>query len=232
MPGTPQVSPFIVGPHVKEIRPLDPWQETRSGHDDVYEELGDTSTLKAEPIKVILIDHVPGIGLKGDVVDVDRSQAFNSLVPAQKAVYASEINLRLYRDLIESQSTGGPSSALSALTVTRMQNKVFLVQMSGEGQWELSAWHVRSNLRKQGLIVPLEAIEMPPQTISGPNLNHEAKDFFVTITINRNSFERVPVQCMLHHLGQELDEEWDKPSSQRTCILPDQQALLQKSYQK
>lgn len=220
------MSPYIVGPYVKEIRPMDPWQETRSGHDDVYEQLGNTLNVKRGPVKVILTDHVPGIGLKGDVVDVKRWNAFNNLIPSQKAVYASEANLRLYRELIESKSTGGPSSALSALTAEQLKRKIFLIDMSDQGKWQLSAWHIRSNLRRQGLHVPLEAIELPDEAIDGPNLNHEAKDFFVTITINDNEFERVPVHCMLHHLDQELSNDWDSLQQPRTCLLPSQQTLL------
>ena len=226
-PGKPQVSPYIVGPYVKEICPLDPWQSPRSGEDNVYEQLGNTLNLKKGPIKVILIDHVPGIGLKGEVVEIKRLNAFVNLIPAQKAVYASDKNLILYKDLIESQSSGGPSSALSAVTANRLMTNIFLIKMSGEKEWTLEAWHIRAHLRRQCLIVPLNAIELPTEPIQGPNLNNEAKDFFVTVTINNNPNERISVHCMLHHLGQELDEDWAVPDgSRRSCILSEQEALL------
>lgn len=220
------MSPYIVGPFVKELRPLEPWLEPRSGKDDVYEQLGHSGQAKKGPVRVILIDHVPGIGLRGDVVEVKRMNAFLNLVPAQKAVYASEKNLRLYRELIESQATGGPSSALSALTADRLGRTRFLVRMSADADWTLERWHLRANLLQQGLVLPLDAIELPATPLRGPSLQHEGADFFAAVTINGNPVERIQVHCVLHHIGQELPEDWDRLHAQRVCILDEQRPLL------
>lgn len=57
------------------------------------------------------------------------------------------------------------------------------VVMNKEIPWTLEPWHIRTMFRKIGFIVPDEAITMPPQPISGPDMNLENKEFYVTVKV-------------------------------------------------
>lgn len=57
------------------------------------------------------------------------------------------------------------------------------VIMNRENPWTLKPWHIRVAFRKAGVIVPEEAIELPPKEIKGPDMNIQNKEFYVTITV-------------------------------------------------
>lgn len=222
--GTKWESEYIVGPYIKEIKPNDDWQLTRLGYDDLYKEV----VIKKDPefLEVILIDHVSGIGVKGDVLTVDEKLAFSNLIPTQKAVYATEENKRYYKKLIEEKQEGGPSSALSPITAEKLQQKIFLLTMSNTQEWTIEKKHIRLSLRRQNLMVNEDAIELPATKIHGPNVGYEGKDIIVYITINGNKYERIPIRLMLHHLNAELDSHWYNKRPRE--ILLDEQVELSK----
>lgn len=56
--------------------------------------------------------------------------------------------------------------------------------MNKEMPWTVEPWHVRASFRKAGVHVPDEAIQLPDKPITGPNLDLEAKQFFVTVTVS------------------------------------------------
>ena len=211
-----------MGPFIKEIKPEDPWQLTKVGTDDVFKEVA----IEKEPeqLDVILIDHVSGIGVKGDILKVDEKLAFSTLIPGQRAVYATEQNRKFYKKLIEEKQPGGPSSALSPITAEKLQDKIFLLTMSNTQNWVLERKHVRLSLRRQNVVVTEDAIELPDVEIAGPNVSFECKDIIVYITINNNEFERIPVRLMLHHLNVELDSDWHNKRP-RVALLEEQREL-------
>lgn len=215
-------SEYIVGPYIKEIKPEDPWQLNKLGMDDVYKEV----IIEKEPefLEIILIDHVSGVGVKGDIVQVDEKLAFSTLIPCQKAVYATEENKRFYRKLIEEKQPGGPSSALSPITAQKLQEKIFLLTMSNTQEWKIEKKHIRVSLRRQNVIVPDEAIELPEAEINGPNIGYEGKDIIVNITINQNKYEQIPVRFMVHHLNSELESDWYNKRP-RVALLKEQEEL-------
>lgn len=57
------------------------------------------------------------------------------------------------------------------------------VVMNKENPWTLKPWHVRASFRKSGCWIPEGAIELPEKPITGPNMDLEAKEFFVTVTV-------------------------------------------------
>ena len=194
----------------------------RLGTDDVFKEV----VIEKEPelLEIILIDHVSGIGVKGDIVKVEEKLAFSTLIPCQKAVYATEENKRFYRKLIEEKQPGGPSSALSPITAQKLQEKIFLLTMSNTQEWTIEKKHIRISLRRQNVIVPEDAIELPESEINGPNIGYEGKDIIVHITINRNSYEKIPVRFMVHHLNSELESDWHNKRP-RAILLKEQEEL-------
>lgn len=56
--------------------------------------------------------------------------------------------------------------------------------MNMEEPWTLKPWHIRVSFRKCGYIVPEYAITIPETPISGPNMDLEGKEFFVTVTVS------------------------------------------------
>lgn len=182
--------------------------------------------IEKEPefLDIILIDHVTGIGVKGDIVKIDEKLAFSTLIPGQKAVYATEQNMKFYKKLIEEKQPGGPSSALSPITAQKLQDKIFLLTMSNNQDWKIEKRHIRINLRKQNVIVPEDSIELPETEILGPNISYEGKDIIVYITINNNEHEKIPVRFMVHHLNSELDSDWQNKRP-RIALLDEQKEL-------
>ena len=164
----------------------------RLGTDDVFKEV----VIEKEPelLEIILIDHVSGIGVKGDIVKVEEKQP------------------------------GGPSSALSPITAQKLQEKIFLLTMSNTQEWTIEKKHIRISLRRQNVIVPEDAIELPESEINGPNIGYEGKDIIVHITINRNSYEKIPVRFMVHHLNSELESDWHNKRP-RAILLKEQEEL-------
>lgn len=75
-----------------------PPKTLRSRH-YVYELVKDTLTEKRIPLKLILISNVEGLGNKGEVVELKPAYGYNNLILTQKAVYASEENLKKYASL-------------------------------------------------------------------------------------------------------------------------------------
>lgn len=59
--------------------------------------------------------------------------------------------------------------------------------VSKENPWTLKPWHIRAAFRRSGIIVPEEAIEMPPKEIKGPDMSIEQKEFYVTVTVRCSS---------------------------------------------
>ncbi|KAG7202656.1 hypothetical protein KM043_009831 [Ampulex compressa] len=95
--------------------------------------------------------------------------------------------------------------------------------------WTLEKWHIRVAFRKIGVHVPEEAITMPTKTISGPNLDLQEKQFYVTVTIN--NVEEVKVKCRIHHWTDKPEEKlrmdeniWDLPINP---IFPEDRAILE-----
>ncbi len=216
------INPLIVGPFLKEkIK----YEEPREVADYIYDYVQNTSSRKYDTIKIILLKHVEELGVAGDIVDVNRPIARFQLISGGFADYASPYNLIKYKDLIESGAKGkvGPSSAFVFSTVRRLAKEVILVEMNDKEEWIIDRSHVRIALRKAGFVVPQNSIELPKTPISGPDIaGKQGKDFAVMITINGQ--EKVPVRCVVHHLGQPIKPNWFR--APRFVLLPEEQSEL------
>ena len=60
--------------------------------------------------------------------------------------------------------------------------------MNAEEPWTLEPWHVKSAFRKAHVHVPESAFTMPQEKISGPDMDLEGKEFYITVTVS----------CVLH----------------------------------
>lgn len=171
--------------------------------DFVYELVEDTNIKPQEPVKVILLAPVEGLGGQGDILEVTPHRARNKLILPGLAVYASEENLKKYEHLqTEALSVDAPSSPFVLKTCQQIPLRVINISMNMENPWVLEPWHVRVSLRKTGIIVPEDALTLPEQQIKGPNMELENKEFIVHIKLNKK--ESCSVRCRIHHVATNL----------------------------
>lgn len=65
-----------------------------------------------------------------------------------------------------------------------LKKMVVSVSMNKDEPWTIEPWHIRVSLRKMNVhVLSDNAIELPKQPISGPDLTLEGKSFVVYITV-------------------------------------------------
>ncbi|XP_066137483.1 large ribosomal subunit protein bL9m [Euwallacea fornicatus] len=170
----------------------------------IYDLVKDTNTEPPTHIDVILTSFVDGLGNIGEKVSVKPDYAYNHLLLPGLAVYATVENLEKYKHFSENLEKIQYSSP-NALIVTNILSRVCLsVVMNKEHPWTIKPWHIKVSFRKCCYIVPEDAITLPEKPITGPDMNLENKEFFVTVTVNKT--EKVNVRCKLHHWSTEIVE--------------------------
>lgn len=170
----------------------------------IYELVEDTNIKKKEPVKVILTTSIDGLGSKGQTVEVSRHKARNELLLPGLAVYASPENLKKYSNFVQELKEDQPSSEYSRQTARSLSLRVISVSMNMSNPWQIEPWHIRVAFRKAGIIVPEEALTLPSQPITGPDLSLENKEFLVRVKINNK--EEAPVRCRIHHYATDVRE--------------------------
>lgn len=194
-------SEYIVGDYVKDVNPPADLREDQNLYEVVSKNIR-----KRPDVSVILLDHVEGLGVAGDIVSVRPGKARWELILPKRAVYKSAFNLEYYKDLIGQKQKVGPSSAIVTYTQKEFENTVFNLCMSAETPWTVEKWHVRACLRRSGVVAPDDAIEMPEEPITGPDPKKNDKVFVVYITINGQ--ERSPVRILLTQTDFPLSSHW------------------------
>ncbi|XP_011860122.1 PREDICTED: 39S ribosomal protein L9, mitochondrial [Vollenhovia emeryi] len=215
-----RISPFL---HGKNCRP----KKLRARH-FIYDLVENTNVKRKEPLDLILTQYVTGLGNVGTRVSVHPSYAYPKLLLPRLADYATPENIEKYMKLATDQGDDTPfSSASVEKTMKYLSQKRISIVMSKDVPWTLEKWHVKANFRKAGIHLPEDAITMPEKPISGPNLDLEGKQFYVTLTINNR--EQVKVRCALHHWTPDksaqiyVEEFWKQPSEP---IFPEDKPIL------
>jgi large subunit ribosomal protein L9 len=60
--------------------------------------------------------------------------------------------------------------------------------MNAEEQWTLEPWHVRAAFRKAHVNVPEHTFSLPQEKITGPDMELEGKEFYITVTVSYVAF--------------------------------------------
>ena len=221
----PAINPYIVGAYLKDVNPQPEFPEVYNLYDHTNEI--DTDQEPKSDVKIILLENVEGIGGIGDVIDVSWEIARFKLIMSKKATYASEFNLKWYRDLIENKSSNilRPSSIESPFTKRGLMSRVFTLLMSDTKSWTIQPVHIETALRKEGVFIRnAESIILPETPIKGPDMDKQLKVLLATIVINNH--ERVPTRFVITHKNVKLREEywagWLDP------VLPEQKSELEK----
>ncbi|KAL6432494.1 hypothetical protein ACFW04_006820 [Cataglyphis niger] len=169
----------------------------------IYELVEDTNLRRKEPLDLILTQYVAGLGNAGTRISMHPNKAYPMLLLPKLADYATPENIEKYMKLAVDQQDKTPfSSASVERTIKYLSTKRISIIMSKDVPWTLEKWHIRASFRKVGIFVPEDTITMPQKQISGPNLDIEGKEFYITITINNR--EQVKVRCCVHHWATDI----------------------------
>lgn len=66
-----------------------------------------------------------------------------------------------------------------------LSEMVIYLHMNKDSPWVLEPWHVRVAFRKASVMVPEEAITLPPHTIAGPDPALQGKEFAVMVKVRK-----------------------------------------------
>ena len=197
----------------------------------VYDLVENTVNRKHKQVDLVLLDNVKHIGTKGQKVTVGPIKAYHSLLLPKLAVYATPENIKEY--IIDDEAKKDmniQSSEFVDKTLSELSQHYLSVQMSAYTPWTIEKWHLKASFRKEGIIVPEDAMTIPEKAISGPDLSIENKEFYVTVKIN--NCEEVKVRCKIHHWPSDVNDQadtqgdipfWDLPS---IAIFPEDQPIL------
>ncbi|XP_012235129.1 large ribosomal subunit protein bL9m [Linepithema humile] len=208
--------------HKKNCRP----KHLKTKH-YIYDLVEDTNTSKQEPLDLILTQYVAGLGSAGTRVTMRPKPAYSTLLLPKLADYATPENIEKYSKLVDQGDNMPFSSASVEGTIKYLSQKRISIVMSKDMPWTLEKWHIRTSFRKAAIYLSEDTITMPEKPISGPNLEIEGKEFFVTLTINNR--EQVKVRCCLHHWTPDkaaqicIDEFWKLPTEP---IFPENKPIL------
>lgn len=214
-----RLQPF---PHKKNCKP----KFLKARH-FIYELVEDTNVRKREPLNLILTQYVKGLGNAGTRITMSPTKAYSKLLLPKLADYASPENIEKYSKLATEVDETPFSSASVEQTMSYLSQKRISVVMSKDVPWTLEKWHIRTSFRKAAIYMSEDCIIMPEKPISGPNLDIEGKEFFVTLVINNR--EQVKVRCCLHHWTPDkaaqifVDEFWKMPAEP---IFPEDKPIL------
>ncbi|XP_045625305.1 large ribosomal subunit protein bL9m [Procambarus clarkii] len=202
----------------------------------VYDLVEATNSRKQDPVKVILMDSVDGLGSKGQVLEVRPNKARNQLLLPGIAVYASPENVEKYSTLMieASKEEDQPSSQYARQTAEQLSLQVISVSMNLKNPWQLERWHVRVAFRKAGIYLPDDALTLPSEPIIGPDLSLQGKEFVVRVKINNK--EETPVRCRINHYATNprdrlpwIYHHWELPAEP---IFPEEAPILQELTKK
>lgn len=188
----PSESPYIVGPYLKpKYLPTEYISDAIEYHkiDDfdyfIYK------PTKIEPdetrtVRLLLIDDVEGLGVKGQIVDAPYRYGASKLVAMKKAEYATDFASNWYKFGAKTELSA--SSALSPRTARLLRKTEFKLPIAAD--IEVEPWHISLALRLAGCICPVGAIEKD----SIEESTSDNGDTKVKCTIVINNHERVEVK--------------------------------------
>ncbi|XP_034255433.1 39S ribosomal protein L9, mitochondrial [Thrips palmi] len=197
--------PVVHRRHEVPLRKVNgPGRKLRSRH-YVYDQIV-PGTVPMPDVEVILVQDVPGKGVKGTKLNIPGDKAYAEFLIPQYAVYASPENELKYAAEIKEVANNAQFSTLSAQkTALCISQHTAFFFMNMKNPWTIEKWHARVAFRQAGIVVPEDCIELPKQPISGPDPDKQGKHFIAYITINGK--ERAPILCRINHFINDEDQK-------------------------
>ena len=98
-------------------------------------------------MKLILLRNVDDYGKKGQIVNVFFHDAYKHLMLPKFAVYHSEENVEIYKDIIIPEDVNVFSSESAQKFISRYSKRTFDICMNMDVSWTIEPWHVKASLR-------------------------------------------------------------------------------------
>ncbi|XP_077176675.1 large ribosomal subunit protein bL9m isoform X2 [Paroedura picta] len=151
----------------------------------------DTKHSPKQPMELILTDSVEGLGLRGDLVYVDKTYGRNKLLAKNLAVYASPENKKMFEEEIKLLQEGklSKSQTLTGIKTVRFLETCHLeVGMKNNIEWRLTPEIVaRHFLKDLKVMVPPYAVKLPDEPIE------RFGEYWCEVTVNGLDTVRVPM---------------------------------------
>lgn len=194
----PQESPYIIGPYLKpKYLPrkyiTDPIKAR--DYNDYNHFIYKPTKIEADEertVKLLLLDDVEGLGVKGQIVDAPYRFGCSKLVAMKKAEYATNFAKEWYK--FGEKTTQSASTALSPRTARLLKSQIFKLPVSSN--IIVQKWHLSLALRLSGCLCPIEAIEKESIV---------EKDGLVECIVRINNHERITVK--FEHVKKDIDKE-------------------------
>lgn len=152
--------------------------------------------LPKRKIDILLLNSIPEFGPKGAIINVDEDLARRKLILPNIGTYPTPENLERHKDILLPPGTVVESSQTSYWTRNFLSVRVIPVFMNMHNAWTLEPSHMVVSFLQMNVVIKPENIHIPRE-ITGPNMDNDEKEFYVTVTIN--NLEKVDVRCVLKH---------------------------------
>ncbi|KAI4905421.1 hypothetical protein NFI96_026319 [Prochilodus magdalenae] len=173
----------------------------------IYRLVEDTKHKTQDKMELLLTQTVPKLGGRGDTVFVKKSVGRNKLLPQGLAVYPSPENKEMFTEerrlLREGSKEDRIQTRTGELTLEFLKKAKLEIGMPTSIQYQLTREIVcRHFLRKLGLVVPIQALTLPEEPITGLG------DYWCEVTVNGVDTVRVPMSVVpFVHPRQKKQEE-------------------------
>ncbi|CAG5116690.1 unnamed protein product [Candidula unifasciata] len=140
----------------------------------------------------ILTDFVEGLGIRGDIVKVDRDVFHLELFPADLAVYASPENIQEFEEERKAKGIEKAESRLGVfarMTMKELNHMTLEIPMNPKTSWTLTKKHVLVAFRLQEVELDEDCIMLPEEPVTG------FQDLTVEVVINK--LETVKIQAKI-----------------------------------
>lgn len=202
----PKESPYIVGPYLKpDYKQVEYLTEPIkfkeiNDFDHMFYEYEEIPTDEERQVKLLLIDDVEGLGVAGQLVEVNYRLGASKLIAMRKAEYVSDFALKHYK--FGPRSEQSPSTALSPRTVRLLKKREFLLPVGKQAKIE--PWHLSLSLRLAGFYCS-------PKNIDANSIETklENNEVFVKCVVIVNNHERVDVKFVFPSLDDVVEDSSD-----------------------
>lgn len=154
-------------------------------------------------VKVILLRNVDDYGRKGQIVNVLFHKANKDLLLPGLALYHTPENLERCKAFVLEEDAIVDSSPTVREFINFYSKRVFDVGMNSSNSWKMDKWHIVAALRRHGLWLKEEQLEVPGPQIEGPDPQLEGREFIVVVTVNKQ--EKIDLRCRVHHLNTDIE---------------------------
>jgi len=149
-----------------------------------------TDTQPAGNMDVILATDVEGLGLKGDIVTVNKVLARTHMLPVGVADYVSPENMARYEQIRKERENMKRQTMTALKTSKQLAAMTLPIPMSATVPWTLSKTHVRVAFRAVGVELKDDCIGLPEQPVT--------QHGNVTIQITVNEMDKVNVKAIIY----------------------------------